>query len=1611
MKMKSFNGVTRRRGTTIAAAALSVALVGPFVHAVVPTSTVPVAQAQNASADAIGSFNEAKTIEADAIHNGYVNSPTDMTNAKNTLSGNVYFAGKGTITSGYGGANVPVPAGTNVYMQWMDKDGSVSPVYKAKTHDSIDQGPQVGEAAGNGGPASYTFDLREGYKDANGGKHVYNATSGQYYRVWTDLNTHPVSGYPVQQLRGVGGLGAFINSVTAENTGQFPLIGTNMQKVNLWLAETVPAEDNPLKASEVIDGGTGKHQGNYTDSKSYSGRVWLEAFENADNANSVTGPAYNGRGDAPAEGYKVYLTTLTNEGKQALAKVDSLPYNERSSETKRLIQENSNYLGKTFVGTTDAEGFYNIDMGEDFTKESVYMWVEDPQGRPVQGYSSWMTPAFGKTNSKNWTPQPIPNRGWAGAISNVNFALEPVHNTQLDIVNYDLEKNPAKHGNTANIELDGSLATAENKIVWTNKAGEVVDNSGAVQEGVKPGDYKGTPIAQLSDAANASLTVPNDAKDGEIYTATLYVNGQPMARDSFMVSADTAAKIEPGYEEVVTDNDPDTDGVQSDKPSFKKEEADGAVSDEPAEMPDGTKFEIGPDAPIVGGDEENPVYPTIDPDTGIVTIPTLPGEDEDQISVPVIVTYPDGSKDTADVKFGEKKEEETAKAVEPVYGDEMVVPGTPATSNPEFKKEDENGQPTDESVDAPEGSKFAKPGSFEAPDGYTVNVDENTGNVTVEVDPKELDKDSAEEIEVPVEVTYPDGSKDNANAKFELDTDGDGTPDSKDDDDDNDGISDKEENEKGSNPKDEGSIPATPLVPGVENASVNTDPQAVVEGEKTDPFDTAKNIPEGGKVSVEDLPDGLTVDPDTGKVSGTPDKLDDWGDDEQERDVTVTVTITDKDGKEVAKDEKVITVKRADEGDTNVDVDAIPDTKVQRGEKVSIPVKSTDGSGVSATGLPEFLKYNPETKTIEGEVPEDAELTSYDVEVKASLDGKDDTDEFKLTVTERMIEDPDTDGDGIPDSQDPDIDGDGVNNSDEKAAGTDPKNPDTDGDGINDGDEDTDGDGIKNKDESDPDKDEITDRDKDGIPDIVDRDNEDGPEGDKDGDGIKNSEDPDADGDGVSNDDEKEAGLDPLNPDTDGDGINDGDEDTDGDGKKNKDESEVPEGSVEDKDEDGLGDTGVTDKDPEDGEADITDGPLTNDTDKDGIPDAVDPDIDDDGVNNSDEKAAGTDPYDKDSDDNGVEDGDEDADGDGKSNKDESDPTVDESKDSDGDGIPDIIDKDDEDGPKGDKDGDGIINSEDPDADGDGVSNDDEKEAGLDPLNPDTDGDGTKDGDEDTDGDDKSNKDESEVPEGSVEDKDGDGLGDTGVTDKNENGIADLVEKPDTNSPDWNDAKTTPGESVEIDKDPNSGDVKPGTTVEVTDGPGTAEIDDNGKITVKPNEDAKPGDKIVVEVKDPEDNVIDTVEIAIEEKDESGSSITDGSSILDGSSNVDWERCAPAAAGLGLPLLFLLPIGLASQMNIPGFSPLVKQVSAQIDGINRQLAQQNTALQKQLGIYNGPLAKQASQIDLMLKKVSPEAGRIGGGIALAAAGALALGLLINSCAPGVGSSSSSSSSK
>ncbi|MGJ4137477.1 YPDG domain-containing protein, partial [Corynebacterium macclintockiae] len=72
--------------------------------------------------------------------------------------------------------------------------------------------------------------------------------------------------------------------------------------------------------------------------------------------------------------------------------------------------------------------------------------------------------------------------------------------------------------------------------------------------------------------------------------------------------------------------------------------------------------------------------------------------------------------------------------VEPKYEDTVVVPGQDAKSTPSFVKEDENGNPTEEKVDAPEGSKFKIADGFTAPEGYTVKIDESTGEITVTAD-------------------------------------------------------------------------------------------------------------------------------------------------------------------------------------------------------------------------------------------------------------------------------------------------------------------------------------------------------------------------------------------------------------------------------------------------------------------------------------------------------------------------------------------------------------------------------------------------------------------------------------------------------------------------------------------------------------------------------------------------------------------------------------------------------------------------------------------------------------------------------------------------------------
>ena len=95
----------------------------------------------------------------------------------------------------------------------------------------------------------------------------------------------------------------------------------------------------------------------------------------------------------------------------------------------------------------------------------------------------------------------------------------------------------------------------------------------------------------------------------------------------------------------------------------------------------------------------------------------------------------------------------------------------------------------------------------------------------------------------------------------------------------------------------------------------------VVEGKEITPIkvNVTDDKDENPTVDVTGLPEGLSYNKDTKQIEGTPDKLTDWADTEEERDVTATITAKDAAGNESTK-EIQITVLRDTDGD------GIPDT-------------------------------------------------------------------------------------------------------------------------------------------------------------------------------------------------------------------------------------------------------------------------------------------------------------------------------------------------------------------------------------------------------------------------------------------------------------------------------------------------------------------------------------------------------------------------------------------------------------------------------------------------------------------------------------------------------------
>ena len=398
-------------------------------------------------------------------------------------------------------------------------------------------------------------------------------------------------------------------------------------------------------------------------------------------------------------------------------------------------------------------------------------------------------------------------------------------------------------------------------------------------------------------------------------------------------------------------------------------------------------------------------------------------------------------------------------------------------ANPVNNLEVTEGQPVPDNKKAIEIKDDATVTS-KAPKGVNgVNVDEN-GKLTGTPKVDDWGNDEEErEVKIPVTVSEADkGSTDvEVPVTIQRDTDGDGTPDVTDPDDDNDGLTDEKEKELGTDPKKadtdgDGINDKDDKNPTVFDVPVSVkDGLKATEGQKVPASTKAVDTDKGNKITSSEV-NGLTVDKD-GNLTGTP-KVDTWKGDEETKDITIPVTVTDKDGH--SSTVKVpVTIERDTDGDGNPDVtdtdddnDGIPDAKDPDSKtptslvdpktladttviapvlenKPMTPanvVKTKDGSPVKQGALPEGLSGVSIDQT--GQISGTPKVSNWGpteedrtFQIPVTLTdnyGREYTINVPLTVLR------DTDGDGIADKTDKDDDNDGYLDNEDKN----PKTPD-----------------------------------------------------------------------------------------------------------------------------------------------------------------------------------------------------------------------------------------------------------------------------------------------------------------------------------------------------------------------------------------------------------------------------------------------------------------------------------------------------------------------------------------------------------------------------------------
>ena len=793
----------RRRGTSVAAAALSFALVAPFAQPVVAPQSAAMAFA--GTKDEAGQLNEQGNgvkypgENADGVYQTGVgqkkydvgDQPIKIDGAiesevpagsNNSIEGYVINQRNGNMSVHPGTNNLkPIPMeGVRIYAQWVEKDGATSPIYTTTT-------------AADG---KFTLGMKP-FVDSLGKVRNFDADpnlpEGEKFRIWAE-NPDPEV---FTQLYGSGQGKLFPLGNTMElSAGMRNLVDSN-QLVNARFAFGEKVQNDVM---HNLDASVENDPWKQPSANAYgqvTGKVYWDLYRNATAIGWNDWAVYNPKKDVPAKGMKVYGSYLSDYAVKTIygeAEKDlgfAVPTASRSSLSrdqeaavqnwiKRKIAEEGKdkWIAETVETITGDDGSYALQFKGTFGRAwddrgyddgaAVYSdlardtgaEVTFPDGSkhkaydlfntvaPAADYGSWMhdisasgrgaenlskhinwnwlfvstedidgvaavTPFHtnsytGKTNvstDQTWTG--VWNSVQAGRLADNSFALYSDY-TVFDVLEYDTQQNYAKPGDVAETFTSGLpkqfVEGLKYQIEWVNtNTGEVVHKCEA-QAAKGDTTIDSCPL----DTGNKDL-FPDGITETTTFAANLYPvdaetgeRGNRIATDAFTVLVDWA----PQYEK---QEGKAGEPLNSGAPTFDRtdtDEVETLTAEQLAEQDADkhpTKYELPETFTKPDGYDIS-----VDPETGDVSV-TFPKDAAPgtTLDVPVKVTYADGTTATGTAPFAVAVDTNTT--VEPSYEDKTVVPGTPTESDPTFKKQDEDGTVTQETVEAPEGSKFTIP--------------------------------------------------------------------------------------------------------------------------------------------------------------------------------------------------------------------------------------------------------------------------------------------------------------------------------------------------------------------------------------------------------------------------------------------------------------------------------------------------------------------------------------------------------------------------------------------------------------------------------------------------------------------------------------------------------------------------------------------------------------------------------------------------------------------------------------------------------------------------------------------------------------------------------------